>query len=217
MRLKIEQNEIEKNMEKNMNESFRVIILQKNMYKKAIDVLSEAFLNDELLLSIFKSNKKRNFKILFSLIFNLYDKHIFKGVFNEKEELIGVAIVLKPGHKYSILKAALLSIKSIFQMGIKNFTRLMKYTSEEDKYINEDNYFLHYMGVLPDYQNKGFGRILLNACSEEISNLPISLLAVSNKNIDFYKKNGFKVINDFDIFGIHSRLMININNEENIS
>lgn len=72
---------------------------------------------------------------------------------------------------------------------------------------------LHHIGVLPEYRNRGYGKLLtrhsLFFAREKGYQIKLEVRADNKKAIDIYKKLGFKRLGDYDIFivrdveGIH--------------
>ncbi|WDF62392.1 GNAT family N-acetyltransferase [Flavobacterium sp. KACC 22763] len=52
-------------------------------------------------------------------------------------------------------------------------------------------YYPHLL-VLPEYQGKGIGKLILDKMQEKYSNFHMQMLTADGKSVDFYKKNGFE-------------------------
>ena len=61
--------------------------------------------------------------------------------------------------------------------------------------------YLMTLGVEPEFQGKGFGSKLIKALIEDSTNeaLPVYLETATEKNVEMYKKFGFRVIEKVDL------------------
>lgn len=190
-----------------MKSNFKIIEINKRLFPIASTVLADAFKNNKMFDYFYKTHKVRKLKIHFNFLLHFYSNQILKGIIDDDNQLVGVAILLKPGHEY--VKSLFLGIKLIFQVGIASFIRMLKYTDEEDKYLEEDSFLLFYIGISPKYQNKGFGSALISACLKEVGNNPVMLSTIDSETVAIYKKNGFRVVSEHKIFGFHTWFMKN--------
>ena len=53
-------------------------------------------------------------------------------------------------------------------------------------------YYPH-MLVLPNYQGKGIGKMIMDKMQEKYNNFHMQMLTADGKAIDFYEKNGFEI------------------------
>lgn len=63
---------------------------------------------------------------------------------------------------------------------------------------------LHHIGVHPDYQNKGYGKLLtrtsLKYAKEKGYQIKLEVHQSNKKAIEIYKKEGFSRLGDYDIY-----------------
>ena len=63
---------------------------------------------------------------------------------------------------------------------------------------------LHHIGVLPNYQNQGFGKLLtkesLKFAKDKGYQIKLEVHQTNKKAIDIYKKLGFKFLGDYDVY-----------------
>ena len=52
-------------------------------------------------------------------------------------------------------------------------------------------YYPHLL-VLPDYQGKGIGKMIVDKMQEKYSHFHMQMLTADGRSVDFYKKNGFE-------------------------
>jgi len=63
---------------------------------------------------------------------------------------------------------------------------------------------LHHIGVLPTYQNRGFGKLLttesLKFAKEKRYQIKLEVHQTNKKAIEIYKKLGFTFLGDYDVY-----------------
>jgi len=73
---------------------------------------------------------------------------------------------------------------------------------------------LHHIGVLPNYQNKGFGKLLtqesLKFAKEKGYQIKLEVHQSNKKAIEIYKKLGFTFLGDYDVYIVRDLNSINI-------
>lgn len=65
-------------------------------------------------------------------------------------------------------------------------------------------WYLEILGVHPSLQSRGLGRQVIRWISEYVGNSPIALECTSQKNIRFYEKLGFAVIEEIEMIDLES-------------
>ncbi len=67
-----------------------------------------------------------------------------------------------------------------------------------NKYASGKHWYLQTLGVDPEYQGKGYGTLLMNYMIDKIDQdpLPVFLETSTKKNVKFYKKFGFKAMEE---------------------
>jgi GNAT superfamily N-acetyltransferase len=90
------------------------------------------------------------------------------------------------------------NLSFLFQIGIKSVVRIVK--SEALVYNNFGKYqrycHLYMIGVLPEEQGKGLASALMNPMMQRMKekSIPVFLETANLRNVDIYKKKGFKII-----------------------
>jgi GNAT superfamily N-acetyltransferase len=64
-------------------------------------------------------------------------------------------------------------------------------------------YYPHLL-VLPEYQGKGIGKIILDKLKEKYRDFHMQMLTADGKSVDFYKKNGFERAGNTEPMWIYS-------------
>jgi ribosomal protein S18 acetylase RimI-like enzyme len=113
-------------------------------------------------------------------------------------DLVGVACVSEPEDKQwpDSLKETYNRLKTV--IGTKATRRLEKYARLTDKFRPEDpNHYLAVIGVHPEAQGSGFGRMILDAVQVLSAEHPLSIgvaLDTENEvNVTFYERYGYEV------------------------
>ena len=52
--------------------------------------------------------------------------------------------------------------------------------------------YYHHLLVLPDYQGKGIGKMIMDKMQEKYSHFHMQMLTADGRSVEFYKKNGFE-------------------------
>ena len=74
----------------------------------------------------------------------------------------------------------------------------------------EPHWHLGPIGVLPAHQGSGIGSLLMERFCREVDACRAAayLETDMDKNVRFYEKFGFKIINESEIFGVKNRYML---------
>jgi GNAT superfamily N-acetyltransferase len=160
-------------------------------------VLSESFSQDPMISWLVKPDKKLVYRreFVFETMLNSFGFKYGHVYTNEKKSCC--AIWAPPG-KYnpnSFFNLLLLPawIKSV---GLDRLIKIMNGSNYLAKHFAGPEYFyLMSIGTLPQEQGKGIGSALmkpvLDICDRD--NIPACLETSNEKNLDFYKRHGFKI------------------------
>ncbi len=68
--------------------------------------------------------------------------------------------------------------------------------------------YLHHFGILPEYQGKGYSKLLLKSSLDFARSvgmqIKIEVHKTNKKAIDLYQKEGFKYLGDYDVYIIRN-------------
>jgi GNAT superfamily N-acetyltransferase len=170
-----------------------------------IETLTAAFYDDPLvkyLLPIQKSRAKRlSIAMEFLLGFSSHECPIgTKG-----EEYAGVIGVSPPGHYpppflNTLTLLTKLVFKSLFSgMPLGVISQWLRIFAQFDKmHPAEPHWYVQILGVHPNHQGKGLGRKLLRPIlrKADADGVSVYLESSNPKNLDFYRKHGFEVIQE---------------------
>jgi GNAT superfamily N-acetyltransferase len=128
-------------------------------------------------------------------------------------KLVAVALINNPVAKLLPLPQEQLNhLRSI--IGDAAFHRLELYEEKSSEgEPKKPHHFLGMIGVLPEFQGKGYGAALLNAVKEmsdaDANSTGVCLSTESSGNVPLYEHFGYRVISEVDIEGMHSWCMFN--------
>jgi len=177
--------------------------LTKDDFKPALKMLGEAFHEDPIWREIFKNQEEK-----FPLAFGVPIKYALKygKIYSPTSDLEALAAwvptpyvdtnfwrLIKSG---SVLEAAKLGqdigkqIDTVFKQINKDRQNLMK----------GDYVYLSVLGVSPEKQGKGLGTNLVRTFQKNLPpNIPIYLETESERNVSFYERLGFEVVNKLQV------------------
>ena len=179
-----------------------IIFLSKKHIKPAAKTLSSAFEDYPLTTLVFPEKFKRKEKLMAAFEFPERFGLRYGYVHASSLNLEGVAIWLNS----EIEKDSLISyircglFKFVRKVGLKGTMRYLKivdYLTElHEKHMPEPHWYLFYLGVHPEHQRKGYGTFLMDEMLKysEGDNWPYYLETADEKNVDFYQRFGFKIV-----------------------
>ena len=169
---------------------------------RVIGILAESFNDNQSVNYIIKQDKKRNHRIRKLMAYSFDVCYLFGDVFLS-EDKGGCALILLPDKKKNNLKSILLDMNLIVScIGISNITKAMNRESKIKKLQTmKSMYYLWFIGVNPDQQNKGIGSSLIKDILEEAHSRqrPVYLETSTLKNVPWYEKFGFKIYNEINL------------------
>lgn len=169
--------------------------------ERIIDILTSSFKENKSVNYIIKEDGKRVDRIRNLMDYSFEVCFMFGEVFLSDDRK-GCALIVLPDKKKTTLKSILLDIKLIFScMGVSNVKKAMNRESKIKKlHPKELMYYLWFIGVDRNDQNKGIGSSLLMDVIKqgELKNRSIYLETSTLKNIPWYEKFGFKIYNELD-------------------
>lgn len=164
-----------------------------------IDILAQSFIDNKSVNYIIPQDAKRikRIKNLMSYSFELCYR-FGEVLFSDDKK--AVALVIYPDKKTTSFKTIWLDIKFIMSaIGIFNIQKAIK----REAAINQVHpkrplAYLWFIGVRPPDQLKGAGTQLLNEIINHTSNKTICLETSTERNLPWYKKNGFETYKELD-------------------
>ena len=167
-----------------------------------VDILSNSFNDNHSVNYIIKQDRWRVDRIRNLMDYSFEVCYMFGDVFLSDDKNACALIVL-PDKKKTNLKSILLDVKLITScIGLSNVKKAMARESKIKKLHPEQlMYYLWFIGVDPDKQNKGIGSTLLNEVIKEGTSQHRSIYLETStlKNIPWYEKFGFKIYNELDL------------------
>lgn len=173
----------------------------KNDKELVVNILLTSFADNKSVNYLVKQDKKMILRLQILMEYSFDTCYLF-GEILLSDDRKGCALILMPDRKRTTLKSILLDARLIvFCMGIRNAIKAMK-REKIIKRIHPEGliYYLWFIGVNPDEQNKGIGSNLLKDLINEavFQKRNICLETSTEKNIPWYKKNGFTIYKELD-------------------
>lgn len=176
-----------------------------------IDILTRSFQDNQSVNYLIPSDSKRLDRIRALMDYSFETCKLFGKVYVSDDNK-GCALVSFPEKKRTTTKSLWLEIKLIFtSIGFGNISKAINREKEISKnYPSSNLFYLWFIGVNPDSQNRGIGQKLMTELLAESERMdrPIYLETSTLKNIPWYKKFGLDVYNQLN-FGYNLFLIRN--------
>jgi ribosomal protein S18 acetylase RimI-like enzyme len=183
--------------------------------RQAAQVLARAFVDDPVTVACFQnfSPDKRISALMvdFTAELSVCIRRGYPLQVNGDGKVIASAVIYPPGaYPLPVLDQWLLLIKSILGNGFYDLRPWMRWLAEVDKlHPAEPHYYLEYLGVEPEQQGKAVGSAILRDLASKADEEQVGcyLENANPRNIPFYQRCGFQIINEKEIIGIPSWFM----------
>jgi len=171
--------------------------------EEASEVLGKAFVGYPLADYMFEgveNETERRFGVMFRY---LITARLVRGwpVFGAwlGNRIVGVAVVSEPGEEWSTPELDKLWNEATESMGKQAIERFLAYADRCDEGApGGDYHYLGILGVLPQYQGNGYGRLLIDAVKKEADQSSASggvlLNTESASNVAYYESVGFQIV-----------------------
>lgn len=183
--------------------------------QQAAIVLAEAFQNEPVSVAVYKDyTPERRVRALttdFTAELLVCLRRGYPVQVNDDGKVIAAAVIYPPGtYPIPLIDQITIQMKSLIWNGLNNLISWLKWLKEADKRRpTEPHYYLEYLGVRPGYQGRGYGSAIMNhlvAKADEIST-GCYLENADPRNVAFYQRSGFQVIEEKDVGGVHTWFM----------
>jgi ribosomal protein S18 acetylase RimI-like enzyme len=177
-----------------------MIIAARHDKAVVVDILTQAFDDNKSFNTIIKQDHKRKFRFrkIFEYYFDICSKYGRVYLSDDKK---ACAVILFPDIRKNTLSEILLDIKLLFVLGIQSVIKGFGREAKIKKAHPSANiYYLLFIGVYPDDQDKGLGSALLKSIIEDSKRMyrPMCLETYLDKNIALYGKFGFSIYDELD-------------------
>jgi hypothetical protein len=166
-----------------------------------VNILCKSFDDNKSVNYIIKQDSKRARRLRRLMEYSFEICYRFGDVIlsNDKK---GCALLVMPDKKKTNLKSILLDAKlALTCIGLSGIKKAMAREARINK-VHPDLpiYYLWFIGVDPEEQNKRIGSLLLKQVirQSEIRNRPIYLETSTIKNLPWYQKFGFTIFDEID-------------------
>lgn len=180
-----------------------VVRLDPRQLKQASDVLAAAFFNYPMFVFYFPNAKLRAHHLSWYLR-NVLRTALRYGEVYTTPEITGVIFTLPPGHTMISLWEYVQNgfFVTPFVLGLRHYIQSMACEdfvadTQEKLMNNRVHYYLWGLAVAPGQQGKGIGTALMQPvlAKANAEKIPIYLETHEEKNIHYYQRYGFDLIN----------------------
>jgi len=166
-----------------------------------IDILCNSFDQNKSVNYIVKQDSKRKKRIKTLMDYSFEYCYMFGNVYLSDDRK-ACALIMLPEKKKTSVKSILLDAKmAVSCVGLNRVSKILARDAKiKSEYPQSPIYYLWFIGVKPDEQQKGIGTSLLKELIKESDLLkrPIYLETSVPENIRFYNKQGFNIYNELD-------------------
>ncbi|MFW9996124.1 MAG: GNAT family N-acetyltransferase [Candidatus Odinarchaeota archaeon] len=178
--------------------------LQKSDIKPASHMMAEAFHGDSIWVFSIPDpdERKKKLPVMYELLLKYGLKYGI--VVSSSSNLEGISIWL-PDSETGLKIAHVLRSGGIFLMfkigqaiGKRIELVMEEYDSIRQKHVKEPHWYLQFIAVDPNHQNKGFASSIIRIVLQEFSNKGISVYldTETERNVRIYQHLGFKVVHE---------------------
>jgi ribosomal protein S18 acetylase RimI-like enzyme len=193
-----------------------VLPTTKQSYRQAAQVLGRAFADEPVSVAVFK---KFSLEGRIRALTNDFSDELLlciqKGIHpvqvNEDGKVIASAVIYPPGaYPLSAPSQWLLLLKSFVRNGFYDIRDWMRWLEEVDKiHPHKPHYYLEYIGVEPKLQGKSIGSTIMQHLISKADEESVGcyLENANPRNLAFYKRFGFQVIEEKEILDLPAWFM----------
>jgi len=176
--------------------------VKKKHLPKAIQTFALAFANDPLTNYLFSSEKEKQELLPFYCEFRIKYGIRYGEVYATSENIEGFAVWVKPKNidmtMWRMFRVGGIKLFRILRGELKEkIMELLQHTSKlQHETTTESHWHLTPIGVDPEHQGKGYASKLMKAMMKKFDEEKASCLleTQSEKNVEIYKRYGFKVV-----------------------
>ncbi len=180
-----------------------LVRVKKKQIAKAVDLFTRVFVNDPLVVYLFPDEKERLEFLLHYFQFRIKYGVIYGEVYTTSENFEGLAVWIAPKNTemtmWKMMRAGGMKLyKAVGRDAIDKMMEIEQYTSKlHHKATKKPHWHLTPIGVNPELQGKGHASKLMKAMMKRLDKeKTICFLETqSKKNVEIYKRYGFKVMN----------------------
>ena len=173
-----------------------------NQKSLVVDILAKSFDDNRSVNYVVKQDEARKKRIRGLMEYSFNICQAFGDVWIDDNNQ-ACALVLYPDQKRITFSAVLWDAK--LALSVIGMNRVAQTLSREAKiksfHPNDQFSYLWFIGVSPEFQNKGKGSQLLEEIIQisEVKERPIFLETSVQRNIPWYKKHGFEIFQTLDL------------------
>ena len=187
------------------SETVSVVRLDHDAVREAKSILYQAYKHEPTFKFLFDAEKPGYDQRVRATIRELIELHFSKSQdaigITIDGMLVAVAFIGSPHIRMHLAEQLNWRIRMMLTAGLASTRRYLDYHEQVTECLPADQHHeLPLMGVHPKFQNKGIGKILLEAveslCSENPKTSGIGLDTGNSRYLDFYKQQGYEVVGE---------------------
>jgi ribosomal protein S18 acetylase RimI-like enzyme len=183
--------------------------------RQAAGVLGRAVVDEPVSVVVYKNfsvdRRLRALTLDFTAEVELCIRRGYPLQVSEDGKVVASAVIYPPGtYPLPVGDQWMLLIKSILGNGIYDIRVNMRWLDEIEKiHPDEPHYYLEYLGVEPEHQGKALGSTLMEhlICKADEAQVGCYLENANPRNVAFYQRFGFKIIDEKEIIGLPAWFM----------
>ncbi len=195
--------------------SSQILPVTQRSYRHAAQVLGKAFANEPVSVVIYRKftpeRRVRALTVDFSVELEVCLRKGYAIQVEEGEKIVAVAVIYPPGtYPLPWQEQWKFLFKSVLANGWYDVKSWLKWLKEAEKFHPAGaHYYLLYIGVDPDYQGRGYGSAILAhlAAKADGERVGCYLENASPRNLPFYQRFGFRIVQEKEIIGFPTWFM----------
>ena len=166
-----------------------------------IDILTQAFDRNQSINYIIPQDRKRKQRIEKLMAYS-FDVCLEFGDVLLSDDRNACALIIYPDKKKTTINSILWDANFAFScVGVSGIKRVLDREAKIKSFHPKEPFtYLWFIGVDQKFQGKGIGSAFLKEIIEQsqMQKRPIYLETSTQKNVPWYKKNGFEIFNELD-------------------
>jgi GNAT superfamily N-acetyltransferase len=198
-----------------MDSMRKILPVTQGSCRESAEVLGRAFADEPVSKAIYKgfTSEKRikNLTTDFAAEMEVCVRRGCPLQISEDGKMVAAAAIFPPGaYPLPWVEQARITIKSIIGHDFYDIRPWWSWLAEIEKiHPHEPHFYFEYLGVLPEYQGKGYGTAIMQHITAQAdeAHFPCYLETASTEAVPLYKRFGFEVIEEKEIIGVHTWFM----------
>lgn len=198
-----------------MDSTRNVLPVTRQSCRESAEVLGRAFADEPVSQAIYKglSTEKRikNLTADFNAEMEVCIRRGCPLQVSEAGKIVAAAAIYQPGaYPLPWIEQTRITVKSILGHDRYDIRTLLRWLEETEKvHPTEPHFYFEYLGVLPEYQGRGYGSAIMQYANAKADDAHAAsyLETASTDAVPMYRRYGFEVMAEKEIIGVHTWFM----------